>query len=493
LLAKLIKGRNKVMTNFNEQIAVAELPTASYAESPGNTDQIAEALNRVAEDLRWSTVDQGPFGKVIPRGARVLIKPNFVMHENHGPWGIEPLVTHPSLIRAVVESVLRTDAAEVIVGDAPLQACDFDLLLAATGLDVWADRLMKADARFKGIRDLRRTTCAIVDGVRIASESLQPEDQFVLFDLADESLIEPITDERKSFRVTCYDPKLLANTHAPGRHQYLVSRHVIEADVVINMPKLKTHKKAGVTCALKNLVGINGNKEYLPHHRLGGSGGGGDCYPGNSLLKKASEKIADLRNTTTSHTMGKLWRGAAVQLDRLMRLSGDEVGIEGAWTGNDTVWRMCLDLNRILLYGKPDATMSSELQRTVIHLTDAVIAGHGDGPLSPQPLPLGLILAGNNAAAMDFVGALLLGYAPERISIVREAFKSFNYPLTAFEPDDVVLTGDIGQGNVKDVLRARGTKASIVYPAGWREAVASNNESIRPEIVREVCEIREAS
>jgi len=34
---------------------------------------------------------------------------------------------------------------------------------------------------------------------------------------------------------------------------------------------LKLHRKAGITCALKNLIGINGNKEYLPHHRLGGS------------------------------------------------------------------------------------------------------------------------------------------------------------------------------------------------------------------------------
>jgi uncharacterized protein (DUF362 family) len=481
------------MTNFNAQIAIAELPEASYTETPGDSDQIPKALNRVAEDLGWSTVDQGPFGKVIPRGARVLIKPNFVMHENQGPWGIEPLVTHPTLIRAAVEGVLRTEAAEVIVGDAPLQACDFNRLLAATGLDVWADKLMKADPRFKGIRDLRRTTCAIVDGVRVASENLQPEDQFVLFDLGDDSLVEPITDDQKALRVTCYDPQLLAKTHAPGRHQYLISRHVIDADVVINIPKLKTHKKAGVTCALKNLVGINGNKEYLPHHRLGGSDHGGDCYPGNSLIKRASERVADARNTTTSPAMGKLWHGAAVQLDRLMRLSGDEVGIEGAWSGNDTVWRMCLDLNRILLYGRPDATMSANIQRRVIHLTDAVITGHGDGPLNPQPLPLGLILGGNNAAAMDYVGALLLGYAPERISIVREAFKDFIYPLTSFGPQDVVLTGDIGEGLAGEILSARRKPTSIVYPAGWREAVASEIATILPEVIRETRELREVS
>ena len=54
------------------------------------------------------------------------------------------------------------------------------------------------------------------------------------------------------------------------------------------------------------------------------------------------------------------------------------------------------------------------LQRQVLHVVDAVVAGQGDGPLSPQPLPLGLILAGQNAAAVDWVGAHLLGYDPER-------------------------------------------------------------------------------
>ncbi len=462
------------MRNFNHKIAVAALPRASYTETPGDSDQIVEALNRVAEELGWTAVEQGPFGKIIPPGARVLIKPNFVMHENQGPWGIEPLVTHPSLIRATVEAVLRAEVSEVIVGDAPIQSCNFERLLADTGLGVWAEKLMKADSRFKGVRDLRRTTCAIVDGVRIASENRQPEDQFVLFDLGEESLLEPITDDRKALRVTCYDPKLLAKTHAPGRHQYLVSRDVIAAEVVINLPKLKTHKKAGVTCALKNLVGINGNKEYLPHHRLGGFDRGGDCYPGDSLIKRASERVADAQNMTASMTMGKLWHGAAVQLDRLMRLTGDELGIEGSWSGNDTVWRMGLDLNRILLYGTLDATMSAHVQRQVIHLTDAVVAGHGDGPLAPQPLPLGLILAGTNAAAMDFVAAHLLDYVPERIPIVREAFKQFSYPLTAFGPDDVVLSGDIGQGNAREVLRARRTPHAIVYPAGWREAVTKH-------------------
>ena len=47
----------------------------------------------------------------------------------------------------------------------------------------------------------------------------------------------------------------------------------IEANVVINVPKLKSHKKACVTGALRDLVGINGNKKSPS--RKGGIGSGG--------------------------------------------------------------------------------------------------------------------------------------------------------------------------------------------------------------------------
>src|SRR6185503_1679359 len=67
--------------------------------------------------------------------------------------------------------------------------------------------------------------------------------------------------------------------HSGERHDYLLCRTPMEADVFINVPKLKTHKKVGVTCALKNLVGINANKNWLPHHTEGAPQNGGDQFP----------------------------------------------------------------------------------------------------------------------------------------------------------------------------------------------------------------------
>jgi uncharacterized protein (DUF362 family) len=457
-------------TMLDARVAIADTRSAGYPQSSSDVG-VATAVSAVARALGWSS-DRGPLGHVIASGARVLVKPNLVLHANEGPWGLEPLVTHPSVIGAVVDAALQAGAAQVLVGDAPIQSCDMDALLERSGLGAWAARTARADARFRGVRDFRRTTCVLRGGVRIAAENLQPEDRFVLFDLGPESLLEPVTDDRGSFRVTWYDPRLMARTHRPGRHQYLVAREVLEADVVVNVPKLKTHQKAGVTCALKNLVGINGNKEYLPHHRVGGAEEGGDCYPRSSRLKRWLEYFADQRNQTTSQSVAAFWWGLTAVVSRIVRVGGDRYGVQGSWSGNDTIWRTCLDLNRILHYGRVDGSMADTPQRRVIHFVDAIVAGHGDGPLAPEDLPLDLIFAGGNAAAVDLVAAHLLAYDVSRLPLVREAFGKFPWPLTRFAPADVRVLGDGWENRALPELGARAVAAGISYPIGWRDAAA---------------------
>jgi uncharacterized protein (DUF362 family) len=433
---------------------------------------VAAGLQRLGDFLEWSEVGRGPFGTAIPRGARVVVKPNWVLHENRGPWGLDPLVTDPELIKRIVEGVLAAGPSRVLVGDAPLQGCDLERLLSATGLDRWAAELTSREPSFEGLRDFRRTTCEIRYGVRVAREDQQPEDDFVMFDLGADSLLEPVTDRRGRFRVTQYDPRKMQTTHAPGRHCYLVARAIIEADVVVNVPKLKTHCKAGITGALKNLVGINGNKEYLPHHRVGGSHRGGDCYPGGSVLKRAIEVAMDQSNLAPAPgTRAFAWNATGDVLGRLAQWMGDEVGVEGAWSGNDTVWRMCLDLNRILSYGRTDGTLAETPQRRVLHVVDAMVAGQGNGPLFAEPLELGLLLGGSNPAAMDWVGAHLLGYDPRRVALAREAFGAFRWPIARFERDEVRLIGDFAGTETLGSLLASGH--TVKHPPGWRDSAAA--------------------
>ncbi|MDQ6734930.1 MAG: DUF362 domain-containing protein, partial [Nitrospirota bacterium] len=196
----------------NPQVALIEASSGYASMDTAGHSAMAIALDRAAGLLGWRGDKRGCFENIISPGDKVVVKPNLVLHANQGTGGIEPLVTHPLCIKAVVEAALDADAGEVIVGDAPIQGCDLERLLDTIGLTQWAEEMMRRDSRFKGIRDFRRTICTSKHGVRVASENLLPEDRFVLFDLGLESLLEPITERSASFRVTCYDPRLMAKT-----------------------------------------------------------------------------------------------------------------------------------------------------------------------------------------------------------------------------------------------------------------------------------------
>ncbi|HKD78889.1 MAG TPA: DUF362 domain-containing protein [Candidatus Angelobacter sp.] len=446
--------------------AVARAGLSAYS----NPNELQSILRSLGEQLGWGDAG-GMFSKVIPANARVLVKPNLVLHQNMGPWSFDAVTTHPALVQETVMEVLRTGISEVHIGDAPIQSCDFDRLLRRTGLGSWSRDLAAREKRFSGIQDFRRTIASFERGIRVAQEDKIDLAEYVLFDLGRESLLEPVTTNESLFRVTCYDPKFLAKTHSPGRHQYLITKDVLAADVVINLPKLKMHKKAGITNALKNLVGINGNKEYLPHHRIGGGGSKGDCYPGKSLIKEAIERIYDFQNASPDGSRARLAAPLLRPLLGWLSIAGDETGIEGSWSGNDTVWRMSLDLNRILVYGKVDGTMSVEPQRRVLHICDGIVAGQGNGPLAPEPLNLNVLLAGDNPAALDFVGAYMLGLDPFKVPIVQGAFGQFSWPLTHFSSDDVVVTLGGQTQSLEGIIKSLGSEVPQRFPAGWTSVV----------------------
>jgi uncharacterized protein (DUF362 family) len=408
-------------------------------------DQATHTIRRLLagaglDHARFGTAQWNPLGNIVPRGAKILIKPNWVLHTNlNGEAGTDCLVTHTSVIRALLRYLVRADVSAITIGDAPLQGCDFAALRAIAGLD-------RLQSEFPGIRivDFRRK---VLLGRRIGSrvrENGRSAADEVLFDLGAASLLEPITRDDTEFRVTMYDPKAIGQTHSPGKHQYLIAKEVLDADVVFNLPKLKTHKKAGLTGALKNLVGINVLKDYLPHHRKGGAETGGDCYAGGSRVKRLAEDLLDASNVAPTGSLEQKLRYAAARtaIAAAALMTGDP-NIEGSWSGNDTVWRMSLDIRRILHYGTTEGSLDDVQQRTVVHLTDAIVAGQGEGPLSPFPAPVGALTMASSSAAADWVHALLLGFAPSRIPLIRHAFDVETGRLAQFRPDqiEVVLDG----------------------------------------------------
>lgn len=446
-------------------VPAAELP-GGLATTPALISLRSLLQHAQLDRENYGSARWNPLGDLIKVGDTVLIKPNWVHHLNKSGHGLDCLVTNTSVVEAILRYALKARPKSLIVGDAPLQSCNFDLLRTECLIDETVERFETEDSTFLGVADLRRTTLPEGKLGTHRVENRRPIDQYLLFDLAELSELEAITNKGSEFRVTVYDPRALERTHAPRKHQYLIAREAIDADVVINVPKLKTHKKACITGALKNLVGINGHKEYLPHHRKGGSLNGGDCYPGKSLLKGFAEDILDAVNQTPRLGL----KQALLQIYRLTLLveAGGEknVDLEGSWYGNDTVWRMCLDLQKILHYGRKDGTLSDCRQRTVLTITDAIICGEGNGPLSPTPVPLGMMTMGTNVAAVEWIHARLMGLDPYRIPLTRQAFSLQSHPLASFAPEEIVAEVDGRELVIDDLVAHYGR--NFIPPDGWR-------------------------
>ncbi|HRT06731.1 MAG TPA: hypothetical protein P5204_13635, partial [Kiritimatiellia bacterium] len=113
-------------------------PDEAYPEFPalavGRTPNPVFALVRnVLRDLgldaaRFGTPAWNPLGELVRPGGKIVVKPNWVLHRNEGAGGMDCMISHPSLLRAVLEYVFLARPAQVVLGDAPLQGCDFEKL-----------------------------------------------------------------------------------------------------------------------------------------------------------------------------------------------------------------------------------------------------------------------------------------------------------------------------------------------------------------------------
>ena len=415
---------------------------------------------------RFGSAEWNPLGALVPGGSRILVKPNWVLHRNQRPGGgMDCMVTHPAVLRAVLEYVFLAKPREVVLGDAPLQGCDFAALQGYGGLPEVLESFARRGLKIE-VRDFRRTVLEQgTEGARAVSENVRDEFNYVLARLGANSFLEPISKDWRRFRVTMYDPRLMARHHRPGQHDFLLAREVMDADLVVNCPKLKTHKKAGITCCLKNLIGINGNKEYLPHHRKGAleARRGGDSHGTQWWLVDALESALDLinrhRDWPRTYAFAERWIYRIE--DHVVRRRDPAAQMEGNWHGNDTIWRTCLDLNRALLYGDVDGTLRDTPQRQELSIVDGVVAGQGEGPLEPFALPTGALFAARNPAAGDFLAARLLGFSPAKIPIVSHSCDAIANPICTLGAEA------LAQAAERLVADAGDAFPPAVPPMGW--------------------------
>jgi uncharacterized protein (DUF362 family)/NAD-dependent dihydropyrimidine dehydrogenase PreA subunit len=218
-------------------------------------------------------------------GKKVVIKPNLLRSSSAD----EHIVTHPALVRAVVAKVEALSPAKIVVGDNPglFGYGDNEKCFKETGL------MEAAGPHYRNIGD--------------------------------------------EIRKRTFDPDFMPEIG--------VSADIMDADILISLPKFKTHGLTVMTGAIKNSYGILPGAQKARLHGIAGS------------PKRFHQLIVE-------------------------------------------VFRQRV----------PD-----------LYIMDAVVGMEGNGPASPDLREIGLVLASDNAVAMDAVVARMMGLDPGRLRFLKIA------------------------------------------------------------------------
>lgn len=426
-------------------------PGSAYPEYPF-PEEVADERNTVYEGVRelfkilgYDKVNFGrstwnPLGHLIKPGMTVVLKPNFVRSRHFEGKDPYAMITHPSVIRAVADYVwiALKGGGKIIVADAPQYDGNWKELIELTRLDVVRDLFDAHRAGAFEIRDLRNywSRKKHFPSMLIA---LPGDPEGVLkVNLGEDSAVKNITNPKQLYGAVYHRQELIKN-HTGKNQIYELSGTVMNADAVISIPKLKTHKKVGVTMNIKGLVGACTNKNLIVHYSLGRTSEGGDQYPPGHFTA-TEEKIIrterwmyDTFLAKRSRPLEYIHRSIYWLHGRLVKPLG--IGVPkrkrlldvGNWYGNDSAWRMCVDLLKVILFADSTGHFRNVPQRTLFSVIDGVVGGDNKGPLEPDPVPAGFLIASSNFLAADIVGTRLMGFDPLKVKTLRNLLEERNW------------------------------------------------------------------
>ena len=237
-------------------------------------------------------------------GKKVVIKPNVL----RASTADEHIVTHPAVLRAVITAVEQREPQEIVVGDNPglFSYGDNESAFEKTGL-------MAAAGKY----------------YRNLGDSPQP---------------------------VTFLPEIVPEIG--------VSREILEADILISVPKFKSHGLTVMTGAIKNSYG------FLP----------------------------------------------GAQKARLHRIAGTP----------ERFHELIVEVFRLRI---PD-----------LFILDAVVGMEGNGPASPDLREIGLVLAADNAVALDGCVARMMGLDPGRLRFLQ---KARDLGLGDFDEEKISIDGKL--------------------------------------------------
>jgi uncharacterized protein (DUF362 family) len=431
-----------------------------------------------------------PLREIAKPGDTVVLKPNFVRdfretHDGHD----DCVTTHGSIIRAVIDYVYIALGGEgrIVIADAPHNDANFDALRRDASLDAIQSFYREMADFDLEVYDLRPERAKKIDGVIVGHVPLPGDPAgYTKVNLGLHSAFVEVNELCHLLYGSEYDMTELHRHQHDDVHEYLVSKTILSADCVISLPKLKTHKKVGLTVNMKNLVGINGNKNWLPHHREGTPNQGGDQFPDDKLIHRI-ERAAVARFKRTFPHLGPLRQMVAGPIksigNRVFGNTNTDTIRSGNWHGNDTTWRMVIDLNRVLHYADSDGVVHRSPVRKFFSLVDGVVSGEGNGPLDPVAKATGVVVAGGNPVAVDLVCARLMGFDYRRIPLLCRSLDGHDLPLAKFEQGDVLVRSNETKFD-RRLDRIEGPCFAFQPHFGWKQQIEWSSEATgsRPSV-----------
>ena len=437
------------------------------------------------DSANFGTAHWNPLGELIRPGDRVVLKPNFIAH-SHGVRRHEwrHIITHPSILRAVLDYVFIAlgGSGEVTIADGPQTDSDFDAIRERASLDEICAFFCRRGLAVRVV-DLRPERWYQVDGITEKRVRLGGDPQgYTRIDLGEKSEFDQYRLSGRFYGAD-YDTSETAQFHANGHHTYVVSRTALDADVLINLPKLKTHKKTGVTLSLKNLVGIIGHRNCLPHHTVGMPHAGGDEVPSSNLRNMVQTKVvkAFREHLTRAGGCGGSFARLVIKYGRPVFGDSSRVVRSGNWYGNDTAWRMTLDVNKALFHFSGSGRPRTEPLR-YFTLIDGIVGSEGNGPVLGDEKPSGLVVAGFNPVAVDTISAELMGFDHQRLALLIHGWQARDYPLVEYDAHEILCRSNVWEwnGGLDDVHQAN--HLAFRPPIGWLRHI--ERDSAREVLLR---------
>lgn len=443
-------------------------------------DAVRKAFHLLGLDAdNYGLKEWNPFVNIVHPGDRVIVKPNLVLDYNASGETTDCLVTHASVLRPVIDYVLIAlkGKGSVAIADSAHGNANFARIIQVTGLDT-----LQAYYGLKGINidvlDLRKYQYGLgPDGFIEKRKRIDGDPEgYCEVDLGKDSAFADLPHLENLYGAD-FDRREIRRFHNPKTNKYIVARTFLCADVIINVPKLKTHKKIGATLNLKSLIGINGDKNCLPHFRINDPIHGGDEYPNvqNSKdhFKRRLKRMAldFLLGSNNRRLVGifKLLRyfSGTIKSSPMKECQGGPI-TAGNWHGNRTVHRTVYDLSRIIIMADKNGLLCETPQRRFFSIIDGIVAGEKEGPLNPSPKSCGVVISGSDPVSVDLVATRLMGFDAAKMPVFNQLSSlPPNHPLHNTTPEEIEIVSNIAEWR-NSLFQTSDRYLSLIPHSGWK-------------------------